>query len=309
MSLDTPLGPGAEFDMIREILARLGARATGIGDDAAIADVPRGESLVASIDSVVERRHLLRDWLTPRELGYRAAAAALSDLAAMASRPIGVLVALTIPDTWRDDVLSMADGIGDAVDVAHTRVLGGNLSAGDELSITTTVLGSAFAPLRRSGATAGDRVYVTGRLGGPGDVLRRLRAGEAAGPHRERFVHPVPRLDEARWLAANGASACIDISDGLLADLRHLAVASGVEIALDPERIPCAAGVDRDAAQHSGEEYEIVVTTPDRFDGVEFERRFGLPLTEIGAARAGSPGVTVGGHGVATSVGHDHFSA
>lgn len=309
MSLDTPLGPGAEFDLIREILARLGARATGIGDDAAIADVPRGESLVASVDTVVERRHFLRHWLTARELGYRAVAAALSDLAAMASRPIGVLVALTIPDSWRDEVLSMTDGIGDAVDVAHTRVLGGNLSAGDELSITTTVLGSAFAPLRRSGARTGDRVYVTGRLGGPGDVLRRLRDARDAGPHRDRFAHPVPRLDEARWLAVNGARACIDISDGLLADLRHLAIASGVEIALDPERIPCVDGVNRDAAQHSGEEYEIIVTTPGRFDVVAFERRFGLLLTEIGVARAGSPGVTVSGRAVATSVGHDHFSA
>jgi thiamine-monophosphate kinase len=308
VSLDTPLGPGAEFDLIRDILARLGTRATGIGDDAAVADVPRGESLVASVDTVVAGQHFLRHWLTPREIGYRATAAALSDLAAMAARPIGVLVALTIPADWTDDVSSIADGIGDAVDAARTNVLGGNLSAGSELSITTTVLGSAFEPLRRSGARPGDRVYVTGRLGGPGDVLRRLRAGNDAGTHRERFVHPSPRLDEARWLAANGALACIDISDGLLADLRHLAIASGVEIALDAERIPCAAGVDRDVAQHSGEEYEIIVTAHDRFDAAAFERRFGLPLTEIGAARAGPGSVVVDGHRVAAAAGYDHFS-
>jgi thiamine-monophosphate kinase len=309
VSLETPLGPGAEFDLIREILARLGTRAAGIGDDAAIADLPRGESLVASVDASVVGQHFLRHWITPREIGYRATAAALSDLAAMAARPIGVLVALTIPGDWRDDVLSIADGIGDALDMAHTRILGGNLSAGGELSMTTTVLGSVFEPLRRAGAHPGDRVYVTGRLGGTGDALRRLRAGEDAGPHRERLAHPVPRMDEARWLAANGATACIDISDGLVADLRHLGVASGVEIALVPEHIPCAAGVDADAAQHSGEEYEIVVTTRDRFDTADFERRFGLPLTEIGGAREGPGGVTLGGQRVATSAGYDHFSA
>jgi thiamine-monophosphate kinase len=308
VSLETPLGPGAEFDLIRGMLARLGARATGIGDDAAIADVPRGESLVASVDTLVEGRHFVRRWLTPREIGYRAAAAALSDLAAMASRPVGVLVALTVSDGWRDDVLAIADGIGDAVDVARTRVLGGNLSAGGELSITTTVLGSAFEPLRRSGARSGDRVYVTGRLGGAGDVVRRLRKGEDGGPHRERLAHPVPRLDEARWLAANGATAAIDISDGLLADLRQLAVASGAEIALDPARIPCVANVGSDAAQHSGEEYEIIVTTSSGFDTAEFERRFGLPLTEIGTVHSGPGGVTVRGRRVAASVGYDHFS-
>jgi thiamine-monophosphate kinase len=93
----TALGPGEEFDAIRRMLERWGDLAVGIGDDAAIIDLPRGDRLVASVDSTVENRHFRSGWLTPREIGYRAVAAALSDLAAMAARPAGILVALSIP--------------------------------------------------------------------------------------------------------------------------------------------------------------------------------------------------------------------
>jgi thiamine-monophosphate kinase len=140
---------------------RWGTRASGLGDDAAVLRVPRGDALVASVDSAVEGRHFKREWLSPREIGYRSVAAALSDLAAMAARPIGVLIALTVPQAWRDQLLELADGVAEAVDVAQTRIVGGNLSGGDELSITTTVLGAAFAPLTRAGARPGNRIYVT----------------------------------------------------------------------------------------------------------------------------------------------------
>src|SRR5262245_42670453 len=118
----TPLGGDgeAEFDAIKAMLARWGARAVGIGDDAAVLDAPRGDSLVVSVDTSVEGRHFKREWLSPREIGYRAVAAALSDLAAMAALPVGVLVALGVPRGWRDSLLELADGIGDAVEVART---------------------------------------------------------------------------------------------------------------------------------------------------------------------------------------------
>ena len=303
------LGPGAEFDAIRELLARWGHRASGIGDDAAVVNVPRGDRLVVSVDASVEDRHFKPEWLTPREIGYRAIASALSDIAAMAAAPLGVLVAIGVPSSWRDRLSEIGDGIGDAVDAVRTHILGGNLSDAGRLSITTTVLGSVFVPLARSGARPGDRVYVTGRLGGADAALRRLESGEPLSPFHARFVRPVPRIDEARWLSDRGVSAAIDISDGLVADARHIAAASGVALELDADRVPCASGVAVELAIESGEEYELLVTSPRALDTIAFESRFRVGLTQIGRvvdAPAGT--VRVFGALVANARGHDHFS-
>jgi thiamine-monophosphate kinase len=308
MTDELSLGPGAEFDTVRELVARWGARAVGIGDDAAVVRLPRGDALVSSVDTAVENQHFKREWLTPREIGYRAVAAALSDLAAMAAPPLGVLVALTVPKFWRISILEIGDGIGDAVETARTHVLGGNLSDGTELSITTTVLGSAFAPLTRGGARPSDRIYVTGRLGGPGDAISRLLSGKSAGPHRDRLARPVPRIAEACWLADHGASAAIDISDGLLADAAHLASASGLRVVLRSSSIP-VLGESVARAVRSGEEYELLVTAPNAMDCDAFERRFGIPLTEVGSVTAGESGVVeMDGARVANAAGYDHFS-
>jgi thiamine-monophosphate kinase len=309
MTEPATLGRGAEFDAIRLMVARWGSRAQGIGDDAATMRVPRGEFLVASVDTAVEGMHFRRGWLTPREIAYRAVAAALSDLAAMAARPIGVLLAMTIPESWRGAIDELADGVGDAVDVAGTVIRGGNLSDGAELSITTTVLGAAFAPLRRTGACIGDRVYVTGRLGAPRMATRLLESGNSAGAFRDRFAHPVPRIAEALWLAERGASAAIDISDGIVADAGHLAAASMVQIELDAARLPLFSGVEVDDALASGEEYELLLTAPMDLDVAEFERRFALPLTCIGiVAPAASEPVVIRGAAAGKLHGHDHFA-
>jgi thiamine-monophosphate kinase len=308
----TDLGPGAEFDAIRELVARWGPQARGIGDDAAVLDVPRGDQLVASTDSAVEGRHFRRAWLTPREIGYRAVTAALSDLAAMAAAPIGVLVALAVPSSWRTDLSGIADGIGDAVAAADTVIVGGNLSDASELSITTTVLGHARAPLTRSGARAGDLVYVTGALGAVGGALAALQGGATLSEsQRGRFVRPQARIREARWLANAGASAAIDISDGLAADLTHVAFASGVAIEVDLTAIPVSPGADARAALSSGEEYELAITAPRAIDAAAFVARFGLPLTLIGRVADGEPGLTVRDQASRVTVrsGHDHFSA
>jgi thiamine-monophosphate kinase len=314
MTRATQLGPGAEFDAIRSLLARWGDRAVGIGDDAASVRVPRGDTLVVSVDTAVEGRHFKREWLSMSDVGYRATVAALSDIAAMAAEPIGVLVALTVPDTTRETmdatIAELGDAIGEAAHAAGAPILGGNLSSGGELSITTTVLGAAFAPLARSGARDGDWVYVTGRLGGPLSALRAFERGaEVSSAHRSRFARPSPRIREARWLAERGASAAIDVSDGLVADLRHLAAASTVGIAIDGALVPRESDVDLTTALESGEEYEIVVTTPRQFDEHEFSHRFALPLTRIGRVEARDAGVVhVRGADVASISGHDHFS-
>jgi thiamine-monophosphate kinase len=312
MSQRPALGPGAEFDAIRSMVARLGVSATGIGDDAAVITVPRGERIVASVDSHVDGIHFRRAWLTPREIGRRATVAALSDLAAMAALPLGVLTALEVPNEWQDDMTEIAAGIGDAVDESGTRVVGGNTGRGPVLAINTCVIGHAFTPLYRSGVRSGDVVYVTGRLGGPQDAVREwLRGREASPLSRDRFVRPRARVHEARWLAAAGASAAIDLSDGLVADLQHLAVASGIRLRVDLERIPCIDGVSSREAVASGEEYELIVTSSRPFDIETFRDRFGVELTAIGHASSGDADVELldRGERVAPPPGHDHFSS
>jgi len=313
MSDSIALGSGREFDIIRELLRRWGPRATGIGDDAALVDVPAGNQLVVSTDASVEHVHFERAWLTAREIGYRATTAALSDLAAMAASPIGVLMALGLPASWLDQVGDLADGIGDALDAARTTMRGGDITAASDLTLAVTVLGSTSAPMRRNAARVGDSVYVTGRLGGPGDAVAAWqRVSEPAAKSRERFAHPVARIAEALWLARSGVRAAIDISDGLLADAEHLAVASGVRIELDLERVPLLEGVEPHAAAVSGEEYELIVTAA-AVDVSAFEREHRLQLTAIGRvtepAQEGS-GITVrmNGERLAPAPGFRHFS-
>jgi len=292
------------------MLARWGPLADGIGDDAAVLAGVSSSSLVVSTDASVENVHFRRGWLEPREIGYRATAAALSDLAAMAAAPIGILIALTLPDSWQDSLDEITDGIGEAVQGSATHIVGGDLSEGRDLAIAITVIGAAEHPLRRSGARAGDRVYVTGLLGGPSAALSALDEGRAPSPEsRMRFAHPVPRIHEAQWLARHGASAATDISDGLAADLSNIAAASGVCISLSLDRIPTIEETSKRDAASSGEEYELAVTSPKTLDTRAFESEFGLPLTEIGAVEAGRPIVRVFDHGapVPTPPGYLHF--
>ena len=306
------MGAGAEFDAIRGLLVTWGAQAAGIGDDAAVLAIPAGERLVVSTDASVENVHFRREWMTAEEIGGRAAAAALSDLAAMGATPRGLLLALNIPELWRPELEPLARGVGTVAASAGCPIVGGNVSAAGELSLTITVLGSAVQPLTRSGARDGDIIFVTGRLGGSGAALRALLAGEKpAVAHRARFVAPVPRLREARWLAEHGAHAVIDISDGLVADASHLARASGVSLSLDERAVPCVSGVSVEDALASGEEYELLVAVPPASDirADEFEREFGLPLTAIGVVSApGASAVTLRGSRAVGSRGHDHLS-
>lgn len=306
-----PLGEGREFDAIRAMLQVWGQRARGIGDDAAVLDVPPGHQIVVSTDATVEGVHFRRDWLTPEELGARAASAALSDLAAMAALPLGLLLAIAVPAEWNKSLLAMARGVGDAASAAGCPIVGGNVTRARELSLTCTVIGAARHPLLRGGARTGDTVHVTGRLGGPGAAVRAwMEGGTPPTEHRARFAAPGPRIAEARWLADAGATAAIDISDGLLADAAHLAAASGVHLDLDLAALPCVSGVTLDEAASSGEEYELIVTFAARLpvDAAAFEQRFGLPLTSIGIVAAGA-GVTVAGsRHVDPPGGHDHFS-
>lgn len=305
------LREGSEFDLVRRMLTRWGNLAEGIGDDAVLLDLGSNKTLVASTDASVENVHFRREWLEPREIGYRATAAALSDLAAMAATPFGILLALTLPDSWRQSIDHIADGIGEAVAFASTRIVGGDLSEGRDLAIVITVLGKTDRPLTRDAAKPGDRVYVTGRLGGPAAALSALIDGnKPSSENRIRFAHPVPRIREAQWLAANGVVSGTDISDGLAADLGNIAVASEVSISISIDRLPVMADVTPRDAAGSGEEYELTVTSPRSLDEKAFANEFGIPLTEIGNVEAGRPVVRVFDRGapVPTPPGYLHFT-
>jgi thiamine-monophosphate kinase len=295
--------------MIRSFVERWGAISSGIGDDAAVLEVPSGERLVVSTDVSVENIHFRRSDISAEEVGYRAAAAAISDLAAMAARPIGLLFGLVLPPQWRKESSAIADGVGAAAKASHCQIVGGNISSGAELSIMTTVLGSTARPLARDGARPGDSVYVTGNLGGAAAAVAAWNAGKSpSAEQRKRFVRPSPRIAESFWLASHGATSGIDISDGVAADAAHLAEASKVQMSIESELIPVFSGATLDQALGGGEDYELLITASD-IDATAFQREFGLPLTRIGAVVKGPPVVEFlrGGNRFEPPAGFDHL--
>ncbi|XYH98929.1 thiamine-phosphate kinase [Sorangium sp. So ce1128] len=323
----------SEWTRIEMLRAALGGAAgahvlCGIGDDAAIlapAPPPGGaaEPLVWTIDSAVEGVHFRRDLLSFEDLGYRATMAAASDLAAMGARPVGLLAALVLPRDVSDDELgALARGQRAACDEIGAAIIGGNLSRGGEISITTTALGAAAAPLRRDGARPGDALALAGPVGLAAAGFALLDRGMSpAGAAAERaiqaFRRPVARIDAGlRAAAGAGASAAIDVSDGLAADLAHLARASGVRVLLDPAALvsadlrEAAALLGADAlelALHGGEDYAVAVAGP----GVGSLPGF-VAIGRCAPREEGASAVALlGPEGQLTSVearGYDHFA-
>lgn len=319
--MTTPLGPGPEFDRIRRIAGELREPSAELGDDAAV--IPDGDgALVVSTDASVEGVHFRREWLSLEEIGWRAAAAALSDLAAMGARPVGVLAALAVPRAASvDDPAQVMRGVGAAADATGARVLGGDLASATTWVVTVTVIGRTANPVRRGGARPGDGLWVTGALGASRAALTAWKRGDSPEPDaRQAFAHPVPRIDAGRWLAEHGARAMLDLSDGLAADAHHLAAASGVRLDVDLSRVPVAGAAVAPAlaasmepsifAAGGGEDYELLVALPDSFverDIRAFEAATGLALTSVGGVHRGS-GVRflLRGERVALE-GFDHF--
>src|SRR5438270_8845509 len=145
------LGPGREFDLVRPLLAEWGKTAQRIGDDAAVLEVPPGERIVVTTDTSVEDVHFRREWLNHFEIGYRATAASLSDLAAMGARPLGVVIALTLPAADRAEAREIATGIREGASAVMCPIIGGDLSAGKVLSLTVTAIVSVARALSRTG--------------------------------------------------------------------------------------------------------------------------------------------------------------
>ncbi|MBW3571555.1 MAG: thiamine-phosphate kinase [Gemmatimonadetes bacterium] len=298
-----PLAPGPEFDLIRRFVAgqAQGERAdvrVGAGDDCAVV---AGDGIALSTDMSVEDVHFRRDWLAPEEIGWRAAAAALSDLAAVAARPVGILVSLAAPpDDAGDYAARVMAGCREAAEACGGVLLGGDLARSPgPLVLDVTVVGEAPRPVLRSGARAGEELWVTGDLGGAAACVQALLAGTTPDPAaRERFARPQPRVREAQWLLAHGIpTAMVDLSDGLVGDAAHLSAASGVAILLVPELIPVhPAARERSRAKSlrralgGGEDYELCFSAP--VGAVlawsdAFERTFGVRLSCVGRVGGG----------------------
>jgi thiamine-monophosphate kinase len=298
-----------EFELIDRIVARLGdaVRAPwltlGPGDDAAIVAVPEGVEVVSSIDSLLEGVHFPAG--APGELvGYRAMIVSLSDLVAMAARPGWVLIAASLPgDAGVAWVESFADGVRAAAERHGIPVAGGNLARGP---LTITVSAHGFVErgraLTRSGARPGDRICLTGAVGGAAYALASgavAHAGslDALGDAARAYWAPELRFDAVEALAA-GASAGIDVSDGLLQDLGHLCSASRVGAALATSAIPVASGASLDQAFVGGDDYVVCFTTASSALASRF--------VEIGTVTEGD-GIVVDGAPVAEA-GYRHFT-
>jgi thiamine-monophosphate kinase len=317
------LGPGAEFDRIRAIAAALGPAAGPLDDDCALVALPSGDVLALSTDVAVENVHFRRAWLGAGEIGWRAAAAALSDLGAEGAEPLGVLAAVVVPAGAGDDELTaLMLGVASAATSVGAAVLGGDVARGPSWSVTATVIGRTATPVRRAGARPGDRLWVTGALGGASAALLAWERGDEPGPDARRaFAHPEPRVAAGRWLAAHGARAMLDVSDGLGGDAGHLAAASGVAVRIDLARVPVAPAAADEAARlgaapqlfaaQGGEDYELLVALPPAFsdaDAAACLADTGVPLTRIGEVTAGS-GVQAELEGRPyTLTGYDHFT-
>ncbi len=290
----TPLGPGQEFDRIRSIATAVQDILGPIGNDTAA--VPSGDGqLVVSTDASVENVHFRRDWITPEEIGWRATASALSDLAAAGATATGITVAVVSPPDAHDaDLVHLMQGVAGVLRANGGLLLGGDLSAGPVWMVAVTVFGHADRPVLRSGAAVGNRLWVTGVLGGARAAVASWMHGIVpSAPARLAFARPQPRLAAGRWLAKHGATAMIDISDGLGGDAAHLAAASvaGVSLVLDalpvhPGVIPVAPLLKQAPALFAalgGEDYELLVAMPaDWNDPSGCEAETGVRLTLVG---------------------------
>lgn len=294
------LGPGAEFDRIRRIAEALGPQGVGLGDDCGL--IREGEEFFAlSTDVSVEGVHFRPQWIRPAEVGWRATVSALSDLAAEGAVPAGILCAVTMPARAPEThLVELMSGAGAAAKYAATLILGGDISAGPVWSVAVTVVGRTRAPVTRGGAEPGDRLWVSGSLGGARAALEAWRRGAEPLPDaRARFAHPEPRIAAGRWLARHGARAMIDLSDGLAGDAGHLAAASGVAVEIDLAGVPVAPEAVAEAerlglppaqfAAEGGEDFELLVALPPRFHAADgFVRDCGIGLTPVGTVGEGS---------------------
>jgi thiamine-monophosphate kinase len=316
-----------EFGLIERIDAALdghpaGGVHVGIGDDAAVVSLSAGQ-VVVSTDMLVEGRHFRRDWSTGADVGARAAAQNLIDIAVMGARGTTLVVALGLPADltveWVEDLYA---GMRAEAEARGAVIVGGDLVRSDRVVISVTALGvlSGRAPILRSGAQPGDVVAVAGRLGWAAAGLSILSRGfrtprSLVDAHRR----PEPPYEAATAASVGGATAMIDVSDGLVADLGHIARASGVVIEVDPTLLAVDEPVADAASAFNADPLVWVLTGgEDHAVAATFPPDVALPdgFTAIGSVAhvedvevLEEPGVTVAGRVPRGGGGHDHFSS
>lgn len=272
----------SEDDLVAVIAAVAGGEGAGvevgIGDDAAVI----GGGLVASTDMLVAGVHFDMQHMSPADIGHRAAAASLSDMAAMGAEPVCLLAAIGVPEGFAA-MPELAAGMAEH----GVAVVGGDLSRSPVLVMSVTAIGRAERPVLRSGGRPGDLLVVTGTLG-----------GQAVSGYRDRVT---PRLAEGRALAGV-ATAMLDISDGIATDIRRLAAASGTGAVVELERLPRAPGATVEQAAAGGEDYELLAAVPA---GVAMP----VAVTVVGRLTGDGNVALVDADGNAQSLrGWDHFA-
>lgn len=312
-----------EFDLIRRYFAELTSASDasgvklGIGDDAAILELPSGHELVVSTDTLVAGRHFEAK-ADPADIGWKSLAVNLSDLAAMGAEARWVTLALTIEKVDEPWLAAFAAGLRELATAHGVSLVGGDTTRGP-LSITVTAMGvvPAGTALRRDGARAGDAICVTGTLG---DAALALRLGAELGAPvlRARLDRPQPRLSAGQALRGL-AHAAIDLSDGLAGDLAHVLHASGVGARVEADRLPASkdflrhlsADMSRVRLQaQGGDDYELCVCLPQEAVEAAVAALDGLPLTVVGEITAGRGLRFVDGAGATIAVpphGYRHF--
>ncbi|NMT65496.1 thiamine-phosphate kinase [Marinobacter orientalis] len=312
-----------EFELIRHYffpIAEAGhtsAVVLGPGDDCAIQQIEPGRDLVFSVDALVEGVHFPPHY-DPEKLGWRCLAVAASDLAAMGADPVCFTLALTLPDADPDWLHGFARGLASAAKHFGLALAGGDTTRGP-LTLSLQVHGTVprGQAIRRSGARAGDYICVSGTLGGAGAALDYLGSDNPGADEQAllvRYHYPEARLDLG--VALRGyASAAVDISDGLVADLGHILAASGVAASIDATRLPVSAALKRlageDAVNHAmnaGDDYELCITiSPQAWESLPEDIRG--RLTIIGEVKSGEGlAITHNGQSQALAAGgYDHF--
>ena len=288
-----------EFELIRRFWEPLGQRVThpavrqGIGNDGAVVQVPAGQELVLCVDTLVEGVHFRAD-IEPYALGWRALAVNLSDLAAMGADPLCYTLAMTLPEASPGWLEQFASGLGELSARHGIQLLGGDMTRGP-LTITIQVQGLVpeGAALARDGAHPGDLICVSGSLGDAGEALNWLDRpqAESSGVREvlRRYHYPEPRLALGRALRGR-ASAAIDVSDGLVADLKHVLRASGCGARVDHRSLPVSDALKalagegcRRVAATAGDDYELCFTWPGTEDTLRtLSAAAQVPVTVIG---------------------------
>lgn len=288
-----------EFSVIRRYLAaqevvRDDVR-IGIGDDAAVVEPPAGRQLVMTADVLVSGVHF-PPATDARAIGHKALAVNLSDIAAMGAEPAWATMTLTMPDTDATWLTEFCDGLFTLASRYCVQLIGGDLARGP-LAVGIHLVGFAEKVLSRAGATPGEAVYVSGELGDAALALAVVAGNvEAAGTDAafERLNFPTPRVELGRALIGH-AGAAIDVSDGLVADLGHVAQASSVAIEIELDRLPLSRAYRHhfehmgwDGAAAFGDDYELCFTAPLSAPISEVAELVGVPVTRIGQVKQGS---------------------